>query len=209
MINFYDILDTTVDPTNSTITASIGNAISAGSKKDNPTSTGNAFVAKSGTYADNAQVWGIIGVASRPAGPAHSNVTDCAQSISIGKSDSEVIIGQRDVRFQSLFSDIQPGETYIYAVGSDGTGTAVIKLKADGTININTNTAVKINAPSTQIGDNSAKALAYGASFDALVNILSTAAPGVGYGAAVIAAIAAHSSSLAPGTTSTTKVTGT
>jgi hypothetical protein len=123
--NIYDILSTTVG-SNGSLTGSLGNVITA--SKQSTSATNNALLTKSDVYSTNAQMWLIIGVTSMPAAPPASNATDCAQSLSITKTDSEIIVATRDTRFQNFVSDIQPGDVYVYATGNGA--NAGIKVKA-------------------------------------------------------------------------------
>lgn len=81
---------------------------------------------------DNAEYWGTIGVASRPAQPAAKS--SAAQGIAIRFGDRHRIIATRDVRGQEIYGNLDEGETCLYAGGPDGAGQARVYLRKDGSV---------------------------------------------------------------------------
>ena len=64
---------------------------------------------------DNAEYWGTIGIASRPAQPVAKS--SAAQGIAIRFGDRHRIIATRDVRGQEIYGNLGEGETCVYAGG--------------------------------------------------------------------------------------------
>lgn len=126
IFDIYDILTTTLDDQpnspgvlgTNTITCQLGNAI-----------TGSPF-------CDNAEFWGPAGLLSIPSPITSNSPQDAAQCIAISRADQNIVIATRDTRNQNLAGKIQPGETILYAGGTDGTGAGKVVLKADGTVTI-------------------------------------------------------------------------
>lgn len=127
LFNVYDIMSSSVDPTTNTLTCQLGNAI-----------TGDV-------YSDGGEFWGPAGLASLPSN-YQKNAQDAPQSISITRSDREIVIAQRYIPGQSIYgTNFSPGDTCLYANGPDGKGQARVLLKGDtGAINLYT---TKDNAP--------------------------------------------------------------
>lgn len=114
-----DILRTTVDRVTNSITAQIGDVVS------------------NLVESNNSEWWQHIGFASRPSNPVAGK--SAAQTIAITGSENDICIASKDVRGQSIYGNLQPGETCIYASGKNGTSQGRILLKDDGSINIVTN----------------------------------------------------------------------
>lgn len=111
-----DILGTSIDSNTHTILAQLGDVV-----------TGTV-------YSDNAELWQTPGIASRPRNPTAGKTS--AQAIAIRESDRDIIIATRDVDSQTIYGNLKPGETSIYAPGSDGTAQGRIILKDDGSVNL-------------------------------------------------------------------------
>jgi hypothetical protein len=175
IFNINSILDTKV-ASNGSIIHQIGTLKTATGKEGQPGEV----------YDTQAQSWTICGISTVPVAP--DGTQNCAQSISISRSDQDIILATRDTRRQP--TDITYGEVYIY----NGDLSSVIQVKADGVININTNNNVNITSPMTQVGDTSAQALAYNAFVTQIQTILevfmtSSSAPNP-FAAAIVAAAA-------------------
>jgi hypothetical protein len=119
LFNIYDVLTSTKDETTGTLTYQLGDAI-------------NAEV-----VSDGAESWSHFGFASRPS-EVEPSEEDAPQSISIARSDRDLVIAERDVRGQQIYGNLKAGETCLYAAGKDTTGQARILLKQDGGINLYT-----------------------------------------------------------------------
>lgn len=180
IFNLNSILDSTVAD-NGSVVHQIGTIKTATGKEGQP----------GDTYDNQAQSWTICGVSTVPVKP--DGTQNCAQSLSISRSDQDIIFATRDTRSQP--TDITYGEIYIY----NGDLSSVIQVKVDGVININTNNNVNITSPMTQIGDTSAQAVAYNAFVTQIQTILevfmtSSSAPNPFASAIVAAAVTALSS---------------
>lgn len=100
-------------------------------------------------YTQDAEAWSGLGIAALPALPTSQGG---ATSISLSRSDYNMVIGSRDIRYgSSLVSDIKNGEIYIYAVGANGNNSSVIKLKDGDSIVISNKGSITITSPTTTI----------------------------------------------------------
>lgn len=120
--NIYDIMATTKDDETGTLTCQLGNAITAQ------------------VVTEGAEFWFPPGFAARPS-DVQTKPDDSAQAIAISRSDQDMVIATRDVRSQDIYGALKPGETCLYAPGSDTKGQARILLKTDGGINLYTTQA--------------------------------------------------------------------
>jgi hypothetical protein len=126
-----DVLGTTVDAAAKIIRANIGD------------------VTHEDSEFDAAEWWQHVGFASRPRKPEPGKQS--AQVVTVRRSDFDACISSRDVRDGAVFSDLNHGETAIYAMGGDGAGTARVFLRADNTIEIkNVNASITVK-PSGEI----------------------------------------------------------
>lgn len=115
--NGLDILRTDVEGPN-TIMAQVGDATS-------------------GSSPEPCEWWQHVGFASRPSEVSGSgNNSDAAQAIVINRTDYDIVIASRDTRFQDIYGALKPGETCIYATGTDGKAQGRVLLKKDGSINL-------------------------------------------------------------------------
>lgn len=86
--------------------------------------------------SDQAEIWGCLGLASRPAKPVAGKSS--AQCIKINGGDRDACIAWRDTRGQDIYGNLGPGDTVLYAPGPEGEGQAKVCLKGDGAITIHT-----------------------------------------------------------------------
>lgn len=110
-----DILNTELDSATGSISLQIGNALI------NPPKA----------VTSEVEMWGIIGIASRPAKAVPGK--DAAQGIFINLPDQDICLATRDVRDQKIYGSLNYGETVVYAAGPNNTGTARSLYKDDGT----------------------------------------------------------------------------
>lgn len=96
----------------------------------------NLGFAESGEgQSQQAELWNSPGIISVPALPtAANNNSDAAQGLYYNHSDQNIIFAVRDTRSQAIAKNINPGETCVYAPGSQ----ASVLLKNDGTATLST-----------------------------------------------------------------------
>lgn len=82
---------------------------------------------------DGAEWVQHVGIASLPPNPLPGK--KAAQAVVLKTSDRDVVIGSVDERGLTLYGNLGPGETCVYAAGEDGEAQARILLKKDGSIN--------------------------------------------------------------------------
>lgn len=109
-----DILATEVADKTKALLAQVGNAASGESD--------NSLV----------EFWQHVGFASRPP-TASSGEGGACQGVVIRRSNYDACIATRDARGVDLRGSLQPGETCVYAAGSDGNGQARALFKKNGT----------------------------------------------------------------------------
>lgn len=106
--------------------------------------------------SDNVEWWQHVGFVSRPPLPANSK--DAAQAVVIQSGDRDVAVASCDLRGLELAGNIQPGETCVYASGSDGAAQPRLLMKGSGTVSLFTRdgnvasgqaVAIQANADST------------------------------------------------------------
>lgn len=93
-------------------------------------------IAKEAADTDGAEWWQHVGFASRPPNPKAGK--QAAQAVVVKTSDRDIVIGSVDQRGLTLYGNLGPGETCIYAAGEDGTGQARVLLKKNGSISLYT-----------------------------------------------------------------------
>ncbi len=102
----------------------------------------NTILAQIGDATTNsspepAEWWQHVGFASRPSEVSGSGKNaNSAQAIVIARTDYDIVIASRDTRFQDIYGALKPGETCLYATGTDGKAQARILLKKDGSVNL-------------------------------------------------------------------------
>lgn len=94
---------------------------------------------------DDAEVWGPIGYAARPA-KAIAGKSAC-QAITLNSGSTDVAIAFRDLRGSSIHGPIGPGEVCIYAAGPDNSGVSRLTLRNDGSA-----TAAELEAALVKLG---------------------------------------------------------
>lgn len=109
-----DILKTTRDDITNTILAQTGS------------------VTEEYPSGDNAEYWQHVGFVSRPAPPTAKSAA--AQGIAIRCSDRDRVVATRDVRGQSIYGNLDDGETCLYAP----VGMAALMLRKDGSVTMAT-----------------------------------------------------------------------
>lgn len=82
--------------------------------------------------SDNAEWWQHVGFVSRPSSPVAGK--PACQVISLERTDRDICIASRDVRYSTTYGTLSPGETALYASGPNGTGTNRLLLKDSGSI---------------------------------------------------------------------------
>lgn len=80
---------------------------------------------------DAAEVWSIAGVQSRPKDGNASN--GYAKALRVQLGDTVLIIGTHDPRH---VEPCEAGELLLHALGKDGASRALIRLKPDGTVEV-------------------------------------------------------------------------
>lgn len=78
--------------------------------------------------SDRAEWWQHTGFASMPAAPTQGAAS--CQGIAIKHSDRDMVIASRDLRAASIYGNLKPGETCVYAA----TGAARTLYKANGSV---------------------------------------------------------------------------
>lgn len=97
--------------------------------------------------AEPAEVWGVAGVQSRPK---DGNAVDgYAKALRIQLGDAIVVIGTHDPRH---VEPAQAGEVVVHALGKDGTARALIRLKPDGTVQVEGDTMEAVGTSPLAIG---------------------------------------------------------
>jgi hypothetical protein len=86
------------------------------------------------TCADNVAWMQQVGICSRPANPEKGKQS--ARALVLCSGGHDAAIASEDERGLTIYGNLGPGETCLYAVGEDGTAQARILLKGDGSINI-------------------------------------------------------------------------
>lgn len=112
-----DILSSVRDATTNVILVSLGNVV--GKTQE----------------SDNAEWWQHVGFASRASKPEAGVVA--AQCV-ILRGSPDCVIASRDTRCTSLYSQLDYGETCVFAGGEDGTAQGRILLKKTGAVAIYT-----------------------------------------------------------------------
>lgn len=85
---------------------------------------------------DNTEFWQHIGFASLPSLPEPGKVA--CQVLAINSGSNDIAFASRDIRTSSIYGNLQPGETTLYACGPQGTGQAKVLLKQDGAVTLYT-----------------------------------------------------------------------
>lgn len=93
-----------------------------------------SVVGEGQTEADNVEWWQHVGFASRPSEPEAGK--EAAQAVVIRRGNFDAAIASQDLRGLSIYGNLAPGETCMYASGPDGTAQARLLLKKDGSINL-------------------------------------------------------------------------
>jgi hypothetical protein len=93
-------------------------------------------VLKGSVDSTNSEWWQHVGLASRPSNPVAGQIA--CQGISLRQADRDVVICSRDVRTNQIYGNLAPGETCIFAAGSDGNAQGRVMLKADGSVTLYT-----------------------------------------------------------------------
>ena len=134
-----DVMVTTINGTTKAITAQLGDAAH-------------------GQYVDSdeAEWWGVDGVATRPASPTQTggqqSATAC-QAIAIKHSTHDKIIATRDLRWSAINADLEPGDCALYARGpsaSDSNGRVV--CRASGAIELRSTQTVTVIGSTITLG---------------------------------------------------------
>jgi len=110
--NGIDILGTEVDPETGTVLSQTGDA------------------PNKQTDSDGVKMLFPPGFIARPPAPTPDG--KACQALVRRCGDRDVAIGYFDVRAQKLAGNLAPGETCLYAGGTDGKGQARLLLKANG-----------------------------------------------------------------------------
>lgn len=93
--------------------------------------------ATAGNSPEPCEWWQHVGFASRPSEVSGSGKNaDAAQAIIIARTDYDIVIASRDTRFQDIYGALKPGETCVYATGTDGKAQGRILIKKDGSVNL-------------------------------------------------------------------------
>ena len=87
-----------------------------------------------GRGGDNVEWWQHVGFASRPSNPEAGK--ESAKAVVLRQGGQDVAFASHDFRGLSLYGNLGPGETCLYAAGADGESQARVLLKSDGSINI-------------------------------------------------------------------------
>jgi len=112
---------------------------------------------ETGSTTMKAETWGIAGVASRPRDG--SSALGYAKALRVQLGESVIVLATYDPRNMVA---CEPGEVCVFALGQDGASRALIRLKADGTIemegtgfeipNGSTNAAARADLVDAEIG---------------------------------------------------------
>lgn len=86
-------------------------------------------------YSDGAEWYQHVGFASLPSDPIGGK--SAAECIAI-KGTRDAIIASRDIRGQAIYGNIKPGETCLYAGGTDGKSQGRVLIKDNGSVTIYT-----------------------------------------------------------------------
>ncbi len=127
IFNIADCLATTIDGTTFSILAQAGSA-----------SSGGPNGGSSEVYSNNNELWGPPGLLSLPAGLPQLPAPVAPQMIYLERGTQNIVVGHKDVRFQSIIGNLNPGETYLFGGGATGTAQGSVAIKQDGTINLTT-----------------------------------------------------------------------
>ncbi len=112
------IMGTAINPANNTISLITGFAVS------------------NNTIGPTVQLWQQSGIASIPALPEPG--IGSAESINLIRSTGDISIATRDLRNQSIYGNLNPGEVCLYATGPVASmpGQARVILKGDGSVTL-------------------------------------------------------------------------
>ena len=129
-------------------------------------------------YSPEAEIWGALGLASRPAKATAGK--DAAQAVCIKQGSNDVCIAYRDVRAASLYGPLREGETCLYAPGPTNQGTGRVLLQDDGSGSTITITAggqtVVITGGKVNLGTGAAEGVVCGGSaFSAWASAITAA----------------------------------
>jgi hypothetical protein len=112
-----DVLSSTLDPATGTLTIQLGD------------------VTKGRADSNKAEVWqGASGVCSRPALPTQGKAS--CQCLHLKRSDHDMGFAYRDLRATSIYGNLSPGDTCLYA--TSGAALAMCRAK-DGSSRLMTN----------------------------------------------------------------------
>ncbi len=122
------ILSDTVDAVTNALTAQLGS------------------VTEEYVFSDSAEVYSDVGFVSRI-----SNATggkSAAECVAL-KGDRDVVIARRDLRGSEIYGNLGPGETCMYAGGTDGKSQGRVIIKNNGSVTLMT---TENNLPADQGG---------------------------------------------------------
>lgn len=86
--------------------------------------------------SSNAEWWQTVGLASRPSNPVGG--ASACQAVAIRQNDREIVIASRDTRTNSIYGNLAPGETCLFAAGADGKSQGRIMIKDEGSVTLMT-----------------------------------------------------------------------
>jgi hypothetical protein len=126
--------------------------IGAAILSDTVDSVTNALTAQLGSiteeyvFSDSAEIYQDIGLVSRVSNPTKG--AKAAECLAI-KGDRDVVFARRDLRGTSIYGNLGPGETCLYAGGLDGNSQGRVIIKNDGSVTLMT---TENNLPADQGG---------------------------------------------------------
>lgn len=123
------ILGSSTDASTGTQTGTILASLGSVTKGGNTNAPGTSD-------SQNAEFWQHVGFSSRPSNPV-GGVSAC-QAIAIRQNDRDVVICSRDIRTNSIYGNLNPGETCLWAAGADGNSQGRVIIKDNGSITIYT-----------------------------------------------------------------------